>query len=1115
MKKLTLLFILLLLFLGIPTIAHGASSSLVIRPNGNAGTNQWTKVCTGCTYNYETVDEETADTLDYVYIGKMSFTDEWTMQDVSGTILAGAVIDSVVLTERGKCTNTAGRKASLKIGSDYTSGTQRTNTAWTTYNEKLAAPGGRTYTRDNLDSLVVSVTKSAGLSASVYTYTCQAYVTVYYTPAVSGFDTTSVSNTSVNLICNKSTNTDYTRYQVRYSAGSTPPDSVTAGTYGDSSTADNDTVFAISSLCVNTQYSFTVFAKDGVPNWTKKGSTSYKTVTTTNVSSPLINSARTGADRAGVGTITWSSTGNIASSDNVYATAAVGTSHYLQASNFGFCIGLDQQIDGIKVEIEKSTTCFTGDTKILTPSGYKLIKDLKEKDLVYAFDEKYKLKPAKILKTNQHIVSDYLEIKTENQSVEVTAEHPFFTPKGLVKAGDLKIGDEVFLLKGIIEKIISKKPIKQEIKVYDLTVAGYHNYFANNFAVHNKTPDCRDYRVSIVKADNSIGSDNKFDEDMQWPTSDAYSTYGGATDLWWETWTPDSINDADFGVVISADVGTANAARVDHIRITVYCSPLVVSGVDTTSVNAASVNLKCNKLIDTNYKRYKVMYLAGSTAPDSQNQSGAIYGDASTEDNDTLFVVSGLSGSTQYSFSVFAKNADSTIWTKKGSASWVTVTTDQETSPPDTVTSVDTTSAGPGATTVPLKWHPVDSTDCAGYEVRYKIGVTPPDSVTQGFLGGSTSSRTDTSLTVSQLCAGTQYSFSVFAKDEVPNWTVKGSTSYKTVTTDTSSAACTVYVAADAAPQDWDKDPADSTCHYCLVDDPAGNHDYNVTRIYTTTDAEFDWFVPDTFQINCIPDSRIIDSVVVKKVTYCYNLGLGGDGASYTYLKDGSDSVSSGKDQADCALSTWTDFSWSSATHPGGSAWTKTNLKSTILGLKSSISGYLPHIRCTQFYYIVYHSVVSLSISIDTTTWDLDTLNPSQIKTMVTGEKIKVKNDGNVSEQLSLKITDMDTKDEWACTSSANGQGVNKYVMSGVFRHKDSTTSGSFNATGNEDVIDTLTQWASSDTFAVGTQAVGANVIVNDSLYLWLQMKMPTTASGPKADSTRNIIIQIGCQQAP
>jgi len=57
-----------------------------------------------------------------------------------------------------------------------------------------------------------------------------------------------------------------------------------------------------------------------------------------------------------------------------------------------------------------------------------------------------------------------------------------------------------------------------------------------------------DYRVSIVKSDGTVGTTNKGNNTML-ESSDTYRTYGGATDLWGETWSDTDINDTDFGVV--------------------------------------------------------------------------------------------------------------------------------------------------------------------------------------------------------------------------------------------------------------------------------------------------------------------------------------------------------------------------------------------------------------------------------------------------------------------------------------------------------------------------------------------------------------------------------------
>ena len=58
-----------------------------------------------------------------------------------------------------------------------------------------------------------------------------------------------------------------------------------------------------------------------------------------------------------------------------------------------------------------------------------------------------------------------------------------------------------------------------------------------------------------------------------WPTTEAYATYGTASDLWGTTWTPAQINASNFGfgLVVTASGATASAS-VDHIRITVYAT---------------------------------------------------------------------------------------------------------------------------------------------------------------------------------------------------------------------------------------------------------------------------------------------------------------------------------------------------------------------------------------------------------------------------------------------------------------------------------------------------------------------------------------------------------------
>ena len=82
----------------------------------------------------------------------------------------------------------------------------------------------------------------------------------------------------------------------------------------------------------------------------------------------------------------------------------------------------------------------------------------------------------------------------------------------------------------------------------------------------------RDKRVRLVK-NGTIQSQQDKAQSSTWPTSFAVATYGGATDLWNNTWTAADINNSNFGVVISAHNNSSfsnRTATVDYIQITVH-----------------------------------------------------------------------------------------------------------------------------------------------------------------------------------------------------------------------------------------------------------------------------------------------------------------------------------------------------------------------------------------------------------------------------------------------------------------------------------------------------------------------------------------------------------------
>ncbi len=152
----------------------------------------------------------------------------------------------------------------------------------------------------------------------------------------------------------------------------------------------------------------------------------------------------------------------------------------------------------------------------------------------------------------------------------------------------------------------------------------------------------------------------------------------------------------------------------------------------------------------------------GSTPPSSPTSGTLVVQKSGTSHTDT-----GLSPSTQYSYAVFAYDE-----VPNYAAGAATIgTTDAEgpdTTPPGAVTGLSVT--GTTTTSITLSWtNPVDA-DLAGVMIRRAPGSTPPSSPTSGTLvvEKSGTSHTDTGLS-----PGTQYSYAVFAYDEVPNYATR------------------------------------------------------------------------------------------------------------------------------------------------------------------------------------------------------------------------------------------------------------------------------------------------------------------------------------------------------
>lgn len=132
--------------------------------------------------------------------------------------------------------------------------------------------------------------------------------------------------------------------------------------------------------------------------------------------------------------------------------------------------------------------CFPAGTPISVKDGFKNVEDIQVGDLVWAYNEETgesDLKP--VVDTIQNEVNTTVKITLENEIIESTVEHPFYTRTGWKDAADLTTEDEVKTKNGtwsFIKKIVFNHQTK---KVYNFEVEDWHTYFVGSWKwlVHN------------------------------------------------------------------------------------------------------------------------------------------------------------------------------------------------------------------------------------------------------------------------------------------------------------------------------------------------------------------------------------------------------------------------------------------------------------------------------------------------------------------------------------------------------------------------------------------------------------------------------------------------------
>ena len=189
--------------------------------------------------------------------------------------------------------------------------------------------------------------------------------------------------------------------------------------------------------------------------------------------------------------------------------------------------------------------------------------------------------------------------------------------------------------------------------------------------------------------------------------------------------------------------------------------PGAVTSLTITGATASSLAIGWTNPHDADFAGVMIRRAVG-TAPPATRTSGTLVADMGP--GATQHVDSGLSDGTTYSYALFAY--DQVPNYASGATGQGTTLTPADATPPGPVTTVTVTGATSSSLTI--GWTNPGDADYQGVMIRRTVGSTPPATKTSGDLvvnkAAPASSHVDTGLN-----PGTQYSYALFAYDEVPN----------------------------------------------------------------------------------------------------------------------------------------------------------------------------------------------------------------------------------------------------------------------------------------------------------------------------------------------------------
>ena len=323
--------------------------------------------------------------------------------------------------------------------------------------------------------------------------------------------------------------------------------------------------------------------------------------------SSITRDAGTVADLTGVGTITWGTASNAVSSNNSYATAAAGTSHYLRFSNFGFSLASTDTLLGFLVSVERKGSSGTANVTQSAPAN--AFNQAGAGTLTWTISGSITVVgDAGQNASTYHLVRNQfgfalpadatilgIEVTITTHTVDGTVLSTIIDNIVKLYQGSLPVGTNKST--GANRNGFNNDPVAitygSSTDTWGLTLDGsdindttFGVAYSATFQVTNSiliydsvsikvyytASGVVDNVIKIVNASGAVVGNSLADTATSWPNVDTVKEYGGSGNLWGTNLTPANINDIDFGFVVSATVPSGVTASIDYGTITVIYS---------------------------------------------------------------------------------------------------------------------------------------------------------------------------------------------------------------------------------------------------------------------------------------------------------------------------------------------------------------------------------------------------------------------------------------------------------------------------------------------------------------------------------------------------------------